>query len=89
VVTFASLFLGILTLFPMISTDSAPVAIKGCEVAFIENDASYIMGTHLQFTNGVTVTVTNLSSKSITAMCRLKGVTYADGTSWSSAQASQ
>ena len=62
----AALFLGVLTTFPLISTEASPITIKSCEVAYI--DASGGVATaELQYTNGVTVTAENTSAKSISS----------------------
>jgi hypothetical protein len=61
----AALFLGAMTMFPLISTDTSPVRIKSCDVAYI--DQSGIMTSALQYTNGVTVQAENTSSKTVSS----------------------
>jgi len=59
----AALFLGALSLFPFITTEKPPVSIKSCDVAYIEQDG--IITNAIQFTNGVTVSAVNTSSKPV------------------------
>jgi hypothetical protein len=61
----AALFLGALTVLPLVSSETSPVKITSCEVAYI--DSSGIMTSQLQFTNGVTVTATNTSDKPVSS----------------------
>ena len=44
--------------------NTGPIAVKSCAVGFIENGR--ILSSALRFTNGVTVTVMNTSSKPVT-----------------------
>ncbi len=60
----AALFLGVLTLFPVVTTESSPIKLK-CEVAYIT--ASGIVTSQMQYTNGVTVTAVNTSPKTVTS----------------------
>jgi hypothetical protein len=63
----ASLFLTAATTLAVVSTSggSAPVKIKSCDVAYITQ--SGIMTSQLQFTNGVTVSAQNVSSKPVSS----------------------
>jgi hypothetical protein len=65
---FVSLFMSAATLLGVVSTTggSAPVKIKACDVAYITDNG--ITTTSLQFTNGVTVSLTNVSSKPVTSI---------------------
>ncbi len=65
----AAVSLAFLTLFSVLSGPSSPVKIKSCDVAYIDDstDSAGVMTTALEFTNGVTLTVTNTSAKTITA----------------------
>lgn len=60
----AALFLGVLTMFPVITTSSSPIKLK-CDVAYITE--SGIVTSQMQFTNGVTVTAVNTSPKTVTS----------------------
>ena len=62
----AALFLGVLTTFPLISTEASPVTIKSCEVAYIDQTGG-VETASLQYTNGVTVTAENTSDKPISS----------------------
>jgi hypothetical protein len=62
----AALFLGVLTTFPLISTEASPVTIKSCEVAYIDSSGG-VETVSLQTTNGVTVKAQNTSTKTITS----------------------
>ena len=55
------------TLFPVVTTEGAPVKVNECDVAFIDQGGSLITSS-LQFTNGVTVKLSNVSGKAITGI---------------------
>jgi hypothetical protein len=63
----ASLFLSAATTVAVVSTSggSAPVKIKTCDVAYITDQG--ILTAQMQYTNGVTVTATNVSSKPVSS----------------------
>jgi hypothetical protein len=65
------LFLAGATALPLVSTtvgEPGPVTIKSCEVAYIDAQGGIVTAGvgGLQFTNGVTLTAQNVSSKPIT-----------------------
>ncbi len=64
----AAVSLALLTMFSVLSTASSPIKIKSCDVAYIDDSTSSggVMTSSLEFTNGVTLTVTNTSAKTVT-----------------------
>jgi hypothetical protein len=66
--TLATLFFAaVASILPLVSTTSggAPVTIKACDVAYIESTG--IVTVNMQYTNGVTLTALNSSSKEISS----------------------
>lgn len=62
----APFVLGILTIVPLASADTSPVTVKSCAVAYITEGSLILQG--MQFTNGVTVTLANNSSKPVSGI---------------------
>jgi len=79
---FSAILLAAATLFPVVTTANGPVQINKCDVAFISEGAgSILVSQSLQFTNGVTISATNVSAKpvtSITATGTYNGVSITD-----------
>jgi spore coat protein CotH len=64
---FTALFVAVATMFSVVSTTGgSPVKIKSCDVAYITDTG--IQTSQLQFTNGVTVSITNTSDKPVTSI---------------------
>ena len=65
----AALIVGLFSTFAVLTTPPSPIKIKSCDVAYIDDSTNSggVMTSSLEFTNGVTLTVANTSSKPITA----------------------
>ncbi len=63
----SAILIAVATLFPVVSTEGAPVKVDECDVAFIDAGGA-LLTSSLQFTNGVTVQVSNVSGKPITGI---------------------
>ncbi len=64
----AALFMGAATILGLVSNPTgsvSPVKIKSCEVAYIQGTGDVITSA-LQYTNGVTLTIMNTTSKTVT-----------------------
>ena len=81
---FSAILIAAATLFAPVTTSTGPVQINKCAVAFInEQTGSILVSQTMTYTNGVSISFTNVSTKpvtSVTATGTYNGVTITD--SW-------